>query len=182
MNKSAARSRLFRFWGCDLKYLKVNYVPPLHPPVQCRTPRPPRAPPPRWRSCWRWRRSGKGPAPRGWMPPCNTWPDYTPGSLWPHKHLRFPTHGILFFFPIYLFALCLWYLINLSSHSTPGSTFKQCSWWQCVYLCARKTNLLNCWRWCNPLNELHLGLSNVSQNVQFILLLLFFSFYLDFKS
>lgn len=64
----------------------------LHPPVRCRTPprRRSRAPRPRWRSCWRWRRSGTGPEPRGWTAPCNTWPDYTPGSH-ASAHPRLPT-------------------------------------------------------------------------------------------
>lgn len=69
------------------KCMNFNYHSArLHPPVQCRTPPLPRAPPRRWQSCWRWRTSGKGPEPRGWMAPCNTSPSYTLGLLWPRKH------------------------------------------------------------------------------------------------
>lgn len=49
----------------------------VHPPVLCRNPPLPHFPQQHWRSCWRWRTTGKCPAPPGLMVPCNTSPNYT---------------------------------------------------------------------------------------------------------
>lgn len=65
----------------------------LHPPVLCHSPPPPRFPPPRWRSCWRWRTTEKCPGPPGWTVPCNTSPNCTRSvsaltAVFPHEKSR----------------------------------------------------------------------------------------------
>lgn len=50
-----------------------------HEPCRCRSPLWPlsRSPPPRWRSCWRWRRSGRGHDLPGWTESCHRDKNYT---------------------------------------------------------------------------------------------------------